>query len=376
MYEGPVIDCDVHHNRASDADLLEYLPKEWLDYAALPGFGRLAPLSPGLLWFGGPGGTNKRLDTFPTEGPPGSDFELLKEQLLEPFKLEWALLSYDVGQEAAMPNVELGFALCQAMNDWTAERWLPLDDRLCAAIVVPSHFPDRAAAEIRRVAENPKFVSAMLPYNAFGQPLGHPVYDPIYAAAAEMGLPLHLHGTGEYIDAVTPHTSGGGPHSSRFDIYTMIYQALANHITSLIVQGVFERYPTLNILLPEAGLAWFPWLAASLESNYGLMKRESRWVRKPPSEYLREHVAVSTQPCEANPQDREAFVAHLSLVEGIEDMICYSSDYPHWDTDADTFIEAIFPKAWHEKIFHGNARRVLRLPTSSKVTREIAQAPA
>jgi predicted TIM-barrel fold metal-dependent hydrolase len=371
-----VIDTDIHHNRASDAELLEYLPQEWLRYAGLPGDGRLAPLSPGLLWFGGPGGSNKRLDTFPENGTPGSDYELMKEQLLDPFRLEWALLGYDVGQEAAMPNPELGFVLCQALNEWTAERWLAKDDRFCAAIVVPSHFPERAAAEIRRVAENPKFASVLLPYNAFGQPLGHPVYEPIYRAAAELELPIQLHGTGEYIDAVTPHTSGGGPHSFRFDIYTMIYEALANHITSLIVHGVFERYPRLSFLLPEAGLAWFPWFAASLESNYALMQRETRWVRRRPTEYLHEHVVVSTQPCEANPQDREEFVAHLSLVDGIEDMICYSSDYPHWDTDAGTFIEAIFPKEWHDKVFHGNARRVLRLPTSSRAGREPAPAPA
>ena len=43
-------------------------------------------------------------------------------------------------------------------------------------------------------------------------------------------------------------------------------------------------------------------------------------------------------------------------------MLCFSSDYPHWDTDAPSYAAAIFPERWCDRIFHENARSILRLP--------------
>ena len=142
------------------------------------------------------------------------------------------------------------------------------------------------------------------------------------------------------------------------------------------MHGVFERLPGLTIVIAESGLAWFPWLCATLDSNYDLMRRESRWVRRRPSEYLHDRVVLSTQPCESNRHDRDAFVAHMSVVEGIEDMLCFSSDYPHWDADAPTFIEAIIPDGWHERLFSANARRALRLPSPPPTRRKHEALPA
>ena len=145
-------------------------------------------------------GTNKRHDSFPDDGSqPGTSLSMLQEQLLDPYRVEHACLTYDIGQEAALPDGELALAVCRALNDWTADRWLAEDSRLVGSILTPMHFPDRAATEIRRCAADDRFVSAMLPFNALGQPIGHPIYSPIYEAAAEMGLPIFLHaGMGEF----------------------------------------------------------------------------------------------------------------------------------------------------------------------------------
>jgi uncharacterized protein len=48
-------------------------------------------------------------------------------------------------------------------------------------------------------------------------------------------------------------------------------------------------------------------------------------------------------------------------------MLCFSSDYPHWDADEPTFIGSILPVEWHEKIFYANARRLLRLSESMPI---------
>jgi predicted TIM-barrel fold metal-dependent hydrolase len=86
------------------------------------------------------------------------------------------------------------------------------------------------------------------------------------------------------------------------------------------------------------------------------------WVKRWPSEYLRERVALTTQPIETTPGERGGLIEHLSSFEGIEEMLCFSSDYPHWDMDVPSYLESIMPKSWHERFFYENARRHLRLP--------------
>jgi predicted TIM-barrel fold metal-dependent hydrolase len=371
MYDGPIIDCDVHHNPVDRREYLQYLPPEWREFVESPGGGRTVPLiTPGMN-VDLPDGLNKRVDAFPaTGGPAGSDYDLLRDQLLDPYGVEKVVLDFDVGQEVALPNGDLALAMCRAMNDWSADKWLNRgDDRLCGALLVPTHFPEEAAKEIRRAGANERFATAYLAYNGLARPFGHPVYDPIHEAAAEVGLPIHLHvNGGEFLGGTAPYMSGGQPHQYRYEAYVVGFQATAAHVTSMIVHGVFEKFPSLKLLLAECGVAWLPWLGTTLDTNYSLMRRESRWVKRLPSDYLRDHLAVATQPCEAGIEEREAFVAHMTLFEGVENVLVFASDYPHWDTDAPTYISSILPKSWHDLVFHGNARRALRLPQASAPT--------
>jgi predicted TIM-barrel fold metal-dependent hydrolase len=363
-----VIDCDVHHNRVGDSDVLEYLPKEWRDFVDLPGPGRL-PLRArgGPRTLDHPDGTYKRLDTFPENGgEPGSDYELMRKQFLEPYDIDMAHLSFDDWIEPTLPQAGLATALCRAMNDWSAERWLEEtgDDRLCSTLIVPMHDPQDAAAEIRRMGQNPRIVSAFITYNPLAMPLGNAIYEPVFEAAAEMELPIYLHvNAGEFLGAAAPLVAGGGTVNYRFEGFLFSYMPTAAHLASMIMNGVFERYPKLKVLMAECGLFWVPWLTTALDDRYEVMRVESRWVRKRPSEYLREHTKYATQPIEATPSDREAMIDYLKVCDGIEEMLCFSSDYPHWDSDVPTYIRSILPKSWHEKVFRDNALDLFRMPS-------------
>ena len=80
MIDVPVIDCDVHYSQKTDRDIFNYLPKEWRDYAALPGDNQIVPFSTGYSspLHGRPEGVN-RLYAAPQEGgPPGSDYDTLR----------------------------------------------------------------------------------------------------------------------------------------------------------------------------------------------------------------------------------------------------------------------------------------------------------
>ncbi len=82
-------------------------------------------------------------------------------------------------------------------------------------------------------------------------------------------------------------------------------------------------------------------------------------LRRPPSEYIREHFYVSTQPME-EPEDPRHVLDAMRWI-GF-DRILFASDYPHWDFDDP--VMAIPPSLAEEQrrmIFAGNARTVYRL---------------
>ena len=73
----------------------------------------------------------------------------------------------------------------------------------------------------------------------------------------------------------------------------------------MILEGVFERFPTLRMLMIEGGFAWGPALAWRLDNHWKKMRSEVPQVKRPPSEYFKRNLWFSTQPMEEpeNPAD-------------------------------------------------------------------------
>jgi predicted TIM-barrel fold metal-dependent hydrolase len=387
-YSGPIIDSDVHHNPRSEDDFIRHLDPNWRDYVLRGGSLDQAPgdanrpigatngfaARAGRLKLGVPfpfqhprGGVNKRLETFPPNGgPPASDYETLRLQLLEPFRIECAILAFDgIASYAANPNPYFADALVRAINDWILEDWLSIpDQRLAAAIFVPTHIPETGVEEIRRLAKHPRVVEARLPWNGLAKPYGHPNYHPIYAAAADHGLVVSMHINGAEGFMNVAHLNAGGYAGNYLDYHTLAAQSTFNHVASFITHGAFEKFPDLKVLLVETGTTWIPWLLWTLDSQYKALRRESSWVKKLPSEYFREHFRVTTQPLEV-PDDPQQMVDLFEAFGGMEDLLCYSSDYPHWDSDDPRFIASKFPAHWHHKVFYENAHRLYEQRLSS-----------
>ena len=353
MYSGPIIDCDVHHTWKKRTDLTQYLPREWRRYA--DGQGLLAPVFPA---YRNRHRDAKRVDAWPPDGsPPGSDYQTLRTQLLDPLAVRRALLLFDTGTNAGHPNMYFATELVEAMNRWTVDYWLDgVDDRLFGGLLVPVQQPDEAAKVIRSKGQNERFATVLLNWNP-GTPFGHPVYHPIYEAAQEMALSVSIHvgvqGNGHWL--------AGGMPASRAEFMTLMAQPMQHHLVSMIAHGVFERFPALKVNLLEVGVGWVPWLMWAMDAHLELLRSESPWVRRRPSEYFLEHCAVTTQPLEESPRPQQ-LVDLLTAFDGIESVLCFASDYPHWDADAPSYIANRLPGAWREKIFWSNPDRMHRWP--------------
>src|SRR5439155_776178 len=75
-------------------------------------------------------------------------------------------------------------------------------------------------------------------------------------------------------------------------------------------EGVFERFPTLKVVFIEGGFGWVPPLAWRLDAAWKKLKEEVPHLKRLPSEYIREHIWLTTQPME-EPQNPRHFVELL-----------------------------------------------------------------
>jgi uncharacterized protein len=351
-YSGPIIDVDIHHAPQAPQELIEYLPKRWQEYVRADGREQMS-LLPFGCW-GTVATFGHRSDAWDDDGTqPGTNVENVRTKLLDRYGYYRGILTHQLGQYGTHQNQYFAQAICQAANDWTLERWLSRDERLFALISIPAAVPEHAVAEIRRLGSNPRFVGVLLCGNPFGRPIGDPLFHPIYQVATEMGLAISVHpATSDRPNQLTAAT--GGP-LGFMDHVSQFTQQAQHYISSLVVHGVFEKFPTLRFTIKEYGIAWLPSVLWRLDQNYELLKQESPWVKRLPSEYLHEHVKLSTQPIEESPDDKKGLARLLETFDGIEDMLCFSSDYPHGSMDAPDFIGRQLPASWLRKVFCDNA---------------------
>jgi len=361
MDHGPIIDVDVHHTWASDVVITQYLPAEWKAYfsggSSRAESGRYGRFQPPALRYPLVTGTSMRIEAMPPGGGlAGSHYETLRDQHLDPHAITRAILTWGAGMHAGLIHAAASVAVCRAANDYLIDYWLGQDDdRLVGTICVPVAVADEAIKEIRRVGRHPRIAAVLMVANPLGKPLGHPVYRPILRAAAEHGLPVITH-VGSDLICKGWWTAGGLP-TTRVDNYTALEQPGMHHLTSVIAEGVFEDIPELRVLLNEYGFTWMPWVLWGLDGRYGTLKKENPRLRKLPSEYFREHVWSSTQPCiaEAEPARVNELVG---MFGGLERQLCYSSDYPHWDTEWPDQVAPRIPKAWRPGVLAANAARL------------------
>jgi predicted TIM-barrel fold metal-dependent hydrolase len=347
-----IIDCDIHPTTRNRSELHPWLPERWRKHLAEYGAQARLPFSTGTQYPKAAPATARRDAWPPAGGPPGSDLAFMQTQLLDANDTAVGILSPLHGSAR---NTDLDAALCTAVNEWQIEQWVKPEPRLRASVSVAQEDPDLAVEEIARRAGDARFVQILLPSKT-NEPLGRKRYWPIFAAAQSAGLPIGVHVNS--VGGGYASTGSGWPSYYLQDHHINVHSFQAQ-VASLALEGVFERFPRLRMVMIEGGFAWLPALCWRLDRHWARMRDEVPECRRPPSEYIREQLWFTTQPVE-EPEQPEHLRDTLNWIGW--DRLMFATDYPHWDYD-DPAAAFKIAMSEHERsmIFRENACAVYGL---------------
>jgi predicted TIM-barrel fold metal-dependent hydrolase len=323
-----IIDCDFHLTEKQE-DLIPYLPDPWgkmfrrgmtedsEDYGVLSTF---YPL---------PGSVNTV-----TLGQAQSDTVNTKEHVkegMEKFHIDRAITTPTLNLLlGAVRNEEFAGALATAYNSWQADTILDPHDGIYGTIIVPPQNAEQGAEEIEKWASDPGTVGVFIPPTGVIPFLGHPMYDPIYDAASDNGLPIFIHNS-----ASTVMDSFPSIHrflTRYFSIHTVSHpiQHMCN-VTDILTRGVPVKYPNLEWVIQEAGLGYIPYLMMRMDHQYHQNTEDVPMLDKEPSKYLKDQFYFTSQPIEGteNPEYVQDMIKHMAG----DDTLLFSTDYPHFDFD-------------------------------------------
>lgn len=335
------VDCDLHPAVPNIKALLPYLDDHWRDMVVQRGVHELDSIS-----YPNNAPVTARPDWKPESGKAGVDPDRVAREALDGFGTKFAILNCLYGVQLLYTE-DMAYAFARAVNDWIAAEWLDKDARLRASIVVPPQNPDFAAAEIDRMASDKRFVQVLM-LVMDEMPLGRRRYWPIYRAAERHGLPLGVHAGSSYRN---PVTSVGWPSYYAEDSAAQA-QAFQSALTSMIVEGVFAEFPDLTVVLLESGFAWLPAHLWRLGKFWRGLRMETPWVDRHPLEIAKSQVRLTIQPRDL-PEDPAALERILEHM-GSDEMLLFSTDYPHWQFEGDDALPAGLTPELTRKICYDN----------------------
>jgi len=248
-------------------------------------------------------------------------------------------------------------ALTRGYNDWLTDQYLRVSPRLKGMALLPLQDARAAAMELRRGVQELGMLGGVLCAVGGEKPLGHADFDPVYAAAEELGCPLAVHGGPSH-----------GLGLERLDKFAQVHAlshpyAQMTQLTSIVMNGVFDRFPRLRVAFLEAGCGWVPFMMDRMDRSYEARKFAEYVgpVQHPPSSYLTSgNVFFGADPCERT-------LPYVIEVLG-NDGLLFSSDFPH-EANLNKCREEIATIAEHTrlaaasraKILAANARRFYAL---------------
>ena len=302
------IDADGHIVE-SDRELLQFLPAPFKDREDLLSF----PFFPTLDGFHRQ--ARRVADGKGRYIAKGSLSEW--RQFLDEDQIAWSVLYPTAGLTFGLVrDKDWACALAAGYNNFLYETFTKPERRLKGMALIPLQSIGDAVNELRRAITELGFVGAVLPAVGLRHPLGDERYFPVYDAAQELGALLAVHAA---------PTQGIG-----VDCFDRLIEVRAlSHgfgqmiqMTSMIYNGVYDKFPRLNIAYAEAGCGWVPYLMERLDMEYEHRNTQVPECERLPSEHLKSgRIFIH---CELEERGIQRIAELLR-----DDILFCATDFPH-----------------------------------------------
>lgn len=245
--------------------------------------------------------------------------------------------------------------LCRASNDTLADAVRTWPGRFAAFAGLPTVDPKPAADELARSVGELGFVGAMIMGRTAGEFLDAPRFDPILSRAAELRVPIYLH-PGVPPREITDSTYAGLEPlvSTRFQTAAWGWHVeTAAHFIHLVLAGVLDRYPELQIILGH----WGELMPFYLDRLDEALPRRATGLERTIGEYVRGNVFITPSGMFSQAQ------LQFCLETLGPDRLLFSVDYPFiGNAGATDFLDAAnLSVDAREGFAHGNAEALLGL---------------
>ncbi|HZP31051.1 MAG TPA: amidohydrolase family protein [Acidimicrobiia bacterium] len=216
-----------------------------------------------------------------------------------------------------LDDLELQDACCRAYNDWLVELCAVDAERLLGLAMIQTNDIERGVAELERTRAAGLRGAIIWTAPPEGDSFFDPDYEPLWAAAASLAMPISLHIlAGKRADIRRYGSDLLGTFYAGFESR----QEMHRSVCELIAAGVFERHPDLRVVAAEGGIEYAANLERRLDFSYRSFWHKFSELTMLPSEYFRRNVYLTymTDPLGLN---------NLRFTGA--DHFMWSSDYPH-----------------------------------------------
>ena len=252
------------------------------------------------------------------------DYEgLLKAVIYPTISLEW---------EVEVTDPELALAYCRAYNRWIVDFCSDSGGRLVPIAHVALGDGHAAAQELARAVKSGCKGVFVSPYTITDKAHGHADYDPFWATAQDLNVPVAIHPVAE------------PPNRRVYQRFREMYkwgewwvdvlggQGPQQAFLALFQYGLFDRFPKVKVAMLESGAGWVGHLLDRMDAAYATALGRSVPLKETPSFYFQRQCWISADPDEK---------ALSYLIEHIgADKFFWATDYPH-DDHTQGYIQAL-----------------------------------
>ncbi len=283
-----------------------------------------------------------------------ADLDVLRLEDMDKSGIDLQVIS-NIGSIVAPLPGDTSVKLAREANDQLAAAVAIHPDRFAGFATLPMTRPEAAADELERAVRSLGLKGPMIHGTTNGRFLDDPSFLPVLEQAVALNVPIYLHPAPPPAPVLEAYYADVNP-AVRYALSTAgwgWHSEVGVHALRLILAGVFDRLPTLQIIIGHMG-EMIPFMLARIND---VLTPQAKHLQQPVPTYFTRNFYITTSGFFSDPP----LLLAMQVVGA--DRIIFSVDYPFSTNEQGRkFLDnAAISPADKEKISHLNAERLLRL---------------